>query len=158
RTNADKITVSFTMLTVVFACAIRFIRDGRRGVWLGGAAAAFGLSTIHPLIAAMAALGISAFGGIYLVLHLRTRLAWIRVWTLALIVGVVMVVPSIQLAMTKFGNQLAPTFPTSFDDWPMADKQAPLLPTKQILAVDEYGPQPNMSQIQASDANTNTSP
>jgi tetratricopeptide (TPR) repeat protein len=158
RTNADKFTVSFTMLTVVYACAIRYLRDGRRGAWLGGAGSAFALSTIHPLIAAMAALGVATFGGIHLLLHIRTRLAWIRVWLLAVVVAVVMVLPIIQLAMAIIGDPIAPTYPQSFDGWAMAEKQAPTLPTKQLTSVDLYGPEPNLSQIQASDAKTNTNP
>src|SRR5712692_2289802 len=106
----------------------------------------------------MAALGLATFGGIHLVLHFRTRLAWIRVWVLALIVGVVMVVPMIQLLMTIFGPPIAPTYPKSFDGWAISDKQVPAAPGRTLQGVDLYGPEPNLSHMQASDANTNTNP
>ena len=83
RINADKFMVPVTMLPVVFAFAITFARSGKWQAWLAAAFATFAVSTIHPLIAAMLALAIGAFGIVHLLMNLRRGSAWLRVTALA---------------------------------------------------------------------------
>ena len=61
RTTADKFMVPATMLPIAFALVIRYLADGRGGIWWTAALVTFAVSTIHPLIAAMMAMALTAF-------------------------------------------------------------------------------------------------
>jgi tetratricopeptide (TPR) repeat protein len=182
RINADKFMVPVTMLPVIFAFAMRFMRDGRRDTWLVAAMATFAVSIIHPLIAAMLALALATFGGFHFLLSLRSRIAWKRnliLWlrevvggqsayldrealrrTLALwaLVLIVMVLPMIQLVLARGEAPLAESYPSSFAGWPLGEKMVPAFPFYQVRGLDLYGPLPDLAQIEASQANTTTNP
>lgn len=158
RINADKFMVPVTMLPVIFALAIRFVREGRRSLWIAAAVATFAVSVIHPLVAAMLALGLAAFAGLHLVLHPRTRAAYLRAFALAGLVAIVMAVPAIQLAMAREEAPLAPSYPNSVEGWPLGQKMVPALPFYWLPTLDLSGPLPELTHLTASDANTSTNP
>jgi hypothetical protein len=166
RVNADKFMVPVTMLPVVFAFSIRYVRSGRFEAWLAAAVATFAVSTIHPLVAAMLALSVGAFSGLHLLLDVRGRLVrkkrrssgpfgnvWLKLgfrgrtaWKRSLALwGLVAIV-------------MAPSYPSSFDGWPIGHKMVPILPFIRVQSLDLYGPLPDVAQLEASQANTPASP
>lgn len=158
RTNADKYTISVTMLPVIFALAIRFMRSRRLAAFVTAALASFAVSAIHPLIAAMLAMGLAAFGGLHLVLNLRSRQAYGRVFSLGVLAGITMILPVILLVLSRSELPLAPTFPRSFTGWRVGVEQIPALPFVRALNIDWYGPLPELSELEAADANTDANP
>ncbi|UCC86832.1 MAG: tetratricopeptide repeat protein [Anaerolineales bacterium] len=182
RINADKFMVPVTMLPVVSAFAIRFARDGRHDAWLAAAVAAFAVSTIHPLVAAMLALALGAFAGLRLLLDLQSRLVWKQgpssgTWndpwlvvklrrrgtlkrSLALwgLVGIVMLLPIMQLVMARGEAPLAASYPSSFDGWPIGQKLVPVLPFIYVQRLDLYGPLPELDQLEAGQTETSANP
>ncbi len=158
RTNADKFMVPITMLPVVFAFAIHYVRNGKRANWIAAAVATFAVSTIHPLIAAMLALAVAAFGVFHLLMNLRQRTSWLRVGALAGLVIVVMLLPAAQLVLSRGEAPLADSYPSSFDGWSLGTKKIPILPFLEIETVDLYGPSPEIGQIDASAAGTTADP
>ncbi|MFC2037392.1 hypothetical protein ACFLYD_05405, partial [Chloroflexota bacterium] len=158
RINADKFTVTVTMLPVVLALAIRYVRTGRRDVWIAAALCGFAVSSIHALIAAMLALALGAFGGLHLLLHLRRRDAWVRAVGLTVLTAIVMILPLVQLVEARRGEALAPTYPSSFEGWPIEERLAPVLPLRLMPTLDVYGPLPDMAHLDAGQANTPTNP
>lgn len=158
RINADKFTVTVTMLPVVFALSIRYVRQGRRDAWIAAAIATFAVSTIHALIAAMLALALAAFGGLHLLLNLRHRDAWVRVIGLAILVGIVMFLPFTQLFIARGSDPLSSTYPSSFEGWSIGEKLTPALPFFMMRNMDVYGPLPNLAHLDADQANTDASP
>jgi tetratricopeptide (TPR) repeat protein len=182
RINADKFMVPVTMLPVIFAFSIRFVRNGRLEAWLAAAVATFAVSTIHPLVAAMLALSVGAFAGLHLLLDVRGRLVrkksrssnasgnlWLRLsfrsraaWkrSLALwgLVAIVMLLPLVQLIMASGEASLAPSYPNSFEGWPIGHKMVPILPFVRVQSLDLYGPLPDLAQLEAGDAKTPTNP
>ncbi len=158
RTNADKFMVPITMLPVVFAFAIHYVRSGRRATWVAAAVATFAVSTIHPLIAAMLALAVTAFGAFHLLMNLRVRTSWLRVGALAGLVAVVMLLPAVQLILSRGEAPLASSYPSTFEGWSLGTKKIPILPFLEIETIDLYGPQPEISQLEATDAESTTDP
>jgi len=158
RINADKFTVTVTMLPVVVALAISFVRLRRRDIWMAAAIATFAVSSIHALIAAMLALALGAFGGLHLLLNLRRRQAWIAVIGLALLTVIVMSIPLVQLVMARTGDQMASTYPSSFEGWSVGDRLMPVFPYLLMRSKDIYGPLPNLAGLDAEQANTAASP
>jgi tetratricopeptide (TPR) repeat protein len=182
RVNADKFMVPVTMLPVVFAFSIRYVRNGRFEAWLAAAVATFAVSTIHPLVAAMLALSAGAFGGLHLLLDIRGRLvrkksdstgtlgniwlklglrsqvAWKRSLALWGLVAIVMLLPFVQLLMARGEASLAPSYPSSFEGWPIGHKMVPILPFVRVQSLDLYGPLPDLAQLEAGQANTPTDP
>jgi tetratricopeptide (TPR) repeat protein len=182
RINADKFMVPVTMLPVVFAFCIRYVRDGCFEAWLAAAVATFAVSTIHPLVAAMLALSVGAFGGFHLLLDMRGRLvrkesrpphafgnawlvfgfrsrvAWKRSLALWALVAIVMFLPFVQLFMARGEASIAASYPSSFDGWPIGHRMVPILPFVRVQSLDLYGPLPDLAQLEASDANTSTDP
>src|SRR5690606_12862787 len=128
RTNADKFMVPITMLPVAFAFAIHFVRTGRAITWVLAAVATSAVSTTHPLIAAMLALAAGAFAAFHLLLNLRQRTAWKRAAGLGLLVVIVMFLPMVQLVLARGEAPLAPSYPQSFEGWPLGSKRIPILP------------------------------
>ena len=181
RINADKFMVPVIILPLVFALAIRFIREGRRDLWLAAAIAAFAVSTIHPLIAAMLALALGAFGAGHLLVgfHIRIRwrgrwLRWIkdllswksasldkthlwRVASLWALIPIVMLLPLVQLVIARGEAPLAPSYPKSFEGWPLGERLVPALPFIPVRTLDLYGPLPDLDQVsvEAVDGSTN---
>lgn len=158
RTNADKFMVPVIMLPVVFALTLRFLAAGRREAWLAAAVATVAVSVIHPLIAAMQALALAAFAGLHLLLGLRSRVVWQRSLAVGGLVALVMLLPLVQLFMARGEAPLAPSYPSSFEGWPLGKKLVPILPFIYIRAIDLYGPLPDLTQLEASHANLPTSP
>ena len=182
RVNADKFMVPVTMLPVVFAFCIRYMREGRFEAWLAAAVVSFAVSTIHPLVAAMLALCVGAFGGLHLLLDVRGRLvhrkrgasqamgnawlvfgfrsrvAWKRSLALWGLVAIVMFLPFVQLFMAHGENSMAASYPRNFDGWPIGHKMVPILPFVRVQSLDLYGPLPDLAQLEANDANTSTDP
>ena len=182
RINADKFMVPVTMLPVIFAFSIRFIRQGRPDVWLAAAVATFAVSTIHPLVAAMVALALGAFGLLHLLLNLRSRIdwkdssssaalnsprlmlslrrrvAWKRGLALWGLVAIVMFLPLVQLVLARSEAPIAPSYPSSFEGWPLGKRMVPILPFVQVHTLDLFGPLPDLTQLDASQANTKTNP
>ena len=158
RINADKFTVAVTMLPVVFALSIRYLRQGQRGAWIAAAIATFAVSSIHALIAVMLALALAAFAGLHLLLNLRRREAYVRVIGLAILLGIVMTLPVVQLVMARSSDPLAPTYPSSFEGWPIGKKLTPVLPFFLMQNMDVYGPLPDLAHLDADQANTDASP
>lgn len=158
RTSADKFMVPATMLPVVFAFALRFVRDGRREAWVTATFASAAISFIHPLIAAMCALALGAFGLVHLLVDLRNRVALRRslaVWVLA---ALVMVVPLVQLAIAQDAAPLAPSYPDNVEGWPLGERLVPVLPFVELPTLDLYGPAPELADLEPSDANTTMNP
>jgi tetratricopeptide (TPR) repeat protein len=203
RINADKFMVPVTMLPVVFAFSILYVRDGRRETWLAAAIATLAVSTIHPLVAAMLALALAAFGGLRLLLDVQSRLAWkedpphpqqdprgtsnlgglkprtlgnvawdsprllfrlksrtawkrsLALWAL---VALAMLLPCVQLLMARGEAPLAPSYPRSLEGWSMGTKLVPVLPFVYVSSLDPYGPLPDLSQLEAGQANTTANP
>ena len=158
RINADKFLVMALLLPPCFALAIRFVRNGRIGTWLAAAVVAFAASTIHPLSAAMLALALGAFGGCHLLLNLRHRPAWKRGLGLAVLAAVVMLLPIVQLFLSRGEAPLAPSYPNSFEGWALGEEMTPILPFVNIPALDYYGPLPQLEQLAAEQAYSDTNP
>ena len=158
RINADKFMVPVTMLPVVFAFAIRFIRDGGWRAWLAAAVATFAVSTIHPLIAAMLALAIGSFGAFHLLMNLRQRTSWLRVLALSGLAMIVMALPLVQLYLSQSEAPLASSYPDSFEGWDIGEKQVPALPFFYVTGMDYYGPLPEYNEMEASDVYESTNP
>ncbi len=158
RTNADKFTISVTMLPVAIGLAIHFLRERNRVAWLASFIVAFAISTIHPLVSAMLALGLAAFGGLHLLLNMRRWSAWRRVLALAPIAGVAMFLPIVLLLMSRGSEPLAPTYPSSFDGWSIGIERTPVLPFVSIPNLDVYGPLPDLGNLTAQEADTDASP
>ncbi len=158
RINADKFMIMVLLLPPCFALAIRFIRNGRLVAWLAAAIVSFAASTIHPLGAAMLALALGAFGAIHLLLNLRQRTAWRRSSGLVALSAVVMLLPIVQLFLSRGDAPLAPSYPNSFDGWSIGEKVAPILPFVDVPTVDLYGSLPQLEQLEASQANETTNP
>ncbi len=158
RINADKFMVPVTMLPVIFALAIRFVRDGGWRSWLAAAVATFAVSTIHPLIAAMLALAIGSFGALHLLMNLRQRSSWLRVSALSGLAMIVMVLPLIQLYLSQSEAPLASSYPNSFEGWDIGEKQVPTLPFLHVTGMDYYGPLPEYNEMEAGDVYESTNP
>jgi hypothetical protein len=122
RINADKFTVMVTMLPVVFALTLRYVRQGRCDVWTAAVIATFSVSTIHALVAAMLALALAAFGGLHLWLNLHRRETWRRVIGIVILVGIAMFLPLIQLVIARSSSPMASTYPASFEGWSIGEK------------------------------------
>ena len=118
RTTADKFMVPIVMLPIVFAFTIRFMRSGGYRMWLVAALSTLAVSAIHPLIAAMMALALTAFGAFHILFNLRDRTAWIRTSLVAVVVTLAMVLPMIQLVLSRGDAPLAPSYPSTLEGWP----------------------------------------
>lgn len=157
RTTADKFMVPVTLLPVAFALSLHYLRQGRRAAWLGAALVAFAVSAIHPLIAAMLALALGALGASHWLLRPR----WVTFWrsaALALVVAVTMALPLVQLVLSRGEEPLAPSYPASLEGWPVGQRLVPALPFVYLPTLDVYGPLPDLSQLDADEANTPTDP
>ena len=158
RINADKFMVPVTMLPVIFAFAIRFVRDGKWQSWLAAAIATFAVSTIHPLIAAMLALALSSFALLHLLLNLRQRTSWIRSTALGGLIVIVMFLPLVQLVLSRGESPLASSYPSSFEGWDVGEKLVPALPFLHVNSLDYYGPLPELKDLSAEDVYTSENP
>ncbi len=158
RINADKFMVPVTMLPVIFALAITFIRGGNRQVWLAAAVATFAVSTIHPLIAAMLALALGSFAFVHLLMNVRERSSWRRVAGLGGLIALVMFLPLVQLVLSRGEAPLASSYPDSFDGWDVGEKLVPALPFVHVPSLDFYGPLPEMSELTAASVYETTNP
>ena len=158
RTTADKFMVPMTMLPVVFAFSMHFLRAGGGRAWLAAAAASFAVSTIHPLIAAMMALALAAFAAFHWLLSLNRRSALWRCVAVGGLVAVVMVLPLVQLYLSRGEAPLAHSYPDSVDGWPVGQKLVPALPFLYVPTMDLYGPLPDLAQIEAIEAESVTNP
>lgn len=158
RINADKFMVPVTMLPVIVAFAIQYLRDGRWSAWLAAAVATFAVSTIHPLIAAMLALALGSFALLHLLLNLRQRTAWIRSTALGGLIVIVMLLPIVQLVLSRGESPLASSYPSTFEGWDVGVKQVPALPFLHVPSLDYYGPLPEMQDLTAEDAYASNNP
>jgi len=158
RINAGNFMVPGTMLPVIFAFAMRFVRDGGWRSWFAAAVATFAVSTIHPLIAAMFALAIGAFGAVHLLMNLRQRTSWLRVVALSGLAVIVMALPLVQLYLSQSEAPLATSYPSSFEGWDIGEKQVPALPFFHVTALDYYGPLPEYNEMEAEDVYESTNP
>lgn len=158
RTNADKFTVTLTMLPIAFGLVIHFIREGNRSIWIIAALTSFAVSGIHPLISAMLTLGLAGFGGVHLLINFRSRLAWIRVSLTGIIAVIALILPLVLLMLSLTVMPMAPSFPSSFDGWSVKIVQAPALPFIRLPTLDWVGPLPELSRLEPEDVNTNTNP
>jgi tetratricopeptide (TPR) repeat protein len=158
RVNADKFMVPVTMLPVIFAFAMRFVRDGQWRSWLAAAVATFAVSTIHPLIAAMLALALGSFALLHLLLNLRQRTSWIRSAAVGGLIGIVMFLPLVQLVLSRGESPLASSYPSSFEGWDVGEKLVPALPFLHVPSLDYYGPLPEMQDLTAEDAYSSENP
>ena len=158
RINADKFFVMTLLVPPCIALAIRFVRNGRRDAWLGAAIVALAASTIHPLSAAMLAMALGAFGGFHILFNLRRWQAWRRLIGLVALAAVVMLLPMVQLLLSRGEAPLAPSYPNSFEAWSMGQEMEPILPFVNIPAINLYGPLPQLEQLTAEAANAETNP
>ena len=158
RVNADKFMVPVTMLPVIFAFAIRFVRDGKWQSWLAAAVATFAVSTIHPLIAAMLALALGSFALLHLLLNLRRKTSWVRSIGLGVLIAIVMFLPLVQLVLSRGESPLASSYPSSIEGWDVGEKLIPALPFLHVSSLDYYGPLPEMQDLSAGDVYTNENP
>lgn len=158
RTTADKFMVPMTMLPVVFAFTLHFVSGGDGRAWLAAATAALAVSTIHPLIAAMMALALTAFAGFHWLLHLRSRTAFLRCVAIGGVVVITMLLPVVQLSLSRGEAPLAPSYPQSVEGWPVGHKLVPVVPFVHVSTMDIYGPLPDLAQLDASEAESITNP
>lgn len=158
RITADKFMVPVTMLPVAFALAIRFVRGGARQVWVAAAVVTLAVSAIHPLIAAMLALALGAFAALHLVLAWREAAARRRSLALGALAGLVMILPLVQLVLARGEAPLAASYPSSLEGWPVGHKSVPALPFIYLPTLDVSGPLPDLSQLNAAEANSPTDP
>lgn len=162
RTTADKFMVPVTMLPVIFALVMIFLRSGAWGAWAAAALAAFAVSAIHPLIAAMLALGLGSFAGVHFLVNLRkgdpARLARLRVLFVGGLIAVTMCLPLVQLVLARGEEPLAASYPRSLEEWPVGYRMVPALPFVHVPTLDVYGPLPELSQLEAEEVNQATNP
>ena len=162
RTTADKFMVPVTMLPVVFALAIRWLRGhgtpGAWGAWRAALAATFAVSAIHPLIAAMLALGLGAYSGFHWLMHLRDRAALVRSALLAALVVAAMGLPLVQLVLSRGEAPLAVSYPRNLAGWPVGYRLVPALPFIYVPTLDVYGPLPDLTQLSPTEVNATTDP
>ncbi|MFN2136279.1 MAG: hypothetical protein ACK2UK_10015, partial [Candidatus Promineifilaceae bacterium] len=158
RVNADKFMVPVTMLPVIFALAIRFVRDGEWRAWIAAAVATFAVSTIHPLIAAMLALALGSFAALHLLLNLRQRSAWVRSLGLGGLIVIVMLLPLVQLVLSRGESPLAASYPDSIEGWDVGERMIPALPFIHVPTLDYYGRMPEMKDLSAEDAYAGDNP
>jgi len=158
RTNADKFTVTLTMLPIAFGLVIHYIREGKPSIWIIAALTSFAVSGIHPLISAMLTIGLAGFGGVHLLLNFRSRLAWIRVSLTGIIAVIALVLPLVLLVFSLTVMPMAPTFPSSFEGWSVNIVQAPALPFIRLPTLDWVGPLPDLSRLEPEDVDTTTNP
>ncbi len=106
----------------------------------GSRLATLAVSTIHPLIAAMLALAVGAFGALHLLMNLRRRSAWLRV--IALWILIVHCDAAAACAVDPFPGEapLASSYPSSFEGWDVGAKKVPVLPFIHMNSLDYYGP------------------
>ena len=158
RTNADKFLVPVTMLPVAFALAMRFLRDGQWPAWVAAALVALAVSAIHPLVAAMLTVGLAGFAGFHLLLNLRKGTAWRRVLAVGGLIIAAMALPLLQLVIARGDAPLASSYPTSFDGWSVGTRQLPVLPVLdvELPTLDYYGPLPSLAEMDASQANSDS--
>ncbi|NJN81873.1 MAG: hypothetical protein HC802_06015 [Caldilineaceae bacterium] len=158
RTTADKFMVPVTMLPVVFGLSIRFLQRGQAAAWFAAALAAFAVSTIHPLIAAMLALALAAFGGFHWLCHLRHWITFKRSFALWSLIAIAMFLPFVQLYLSRGEAPLAASYPSSLDGWSVDRRMVPVLPYVYLPTLDVSGPLPNLAQLDAELANTSLDP
>lgn len=158
RTTADKFMVPVTMLPVALALGMHFLRRGERGAWWAAAATTFAVSAIHPLIAAMLALALGAFAGLHLLLHVRDGARRLRSIALGSLVVVAMALPLVQLVLARGEAPLAASYPRSLEGWPVGQRLVPALPFVHVPTLEVYGPLPDLTQMEASEANSPTDP
>lgn len=162
RTTADKFMVPVTMLPVIFALVMLFFRRGAWGAWIAAALVAFAVSAIHPLIAAMLALGLGSFAAVHFLVNLRggteARAARLRVLWVGGLIAVTMCLPLVQLVLARGEAPLAASYPRSLDGWPVGYRMVPALPFVQVPTLDVYGPLPELSQLDAEEVNAATNP
>ena len=158
RTTADKFMVPVTMLPVVFALAIRWLRRGEWGAWRAALAVSFAVSAIHPLIAAMLALALGAYSGFHWLMQWRDRTVLARSALLASLIVVAMGLPLVQLVLSRGEEPLAASYPSSFEGWPVGYRLVPALPFVYVPTLDVYGPQPDLTQLAPDEVDAPTNP
>lgn len=158
RTTADKYMVPMTMLPLVFAFTLRYLATGQQRTWGTAAVATFAVSTIHPLIAAMMALALGAFAGFHWLLHTRQRTVLLRSLAVIGLTLIAMGLPLIQLVLARTEAPLAPSYPASIDGWPVGYRRVAALPFLYIPTLDIVGPLPDLTQLQAVDADSTLNP
>ena len=158
RTTADKFMVPATMLPIAFALVIRYLAGGRGGIWWTAALVTFAVSTIHPLIAAMMAMALTAFAVLHWLLNWRSKVVFFRCLALAGLVIVAMALPILQLVLARGEAPLAASYPTSIEGWPVGTKQVAALPFFYLPTLEIVGPLPDLTQLEAEDANTVDNP
>ncbi len=158
RTTADKFMVPITMLPVVVALSIHFLRKGERSAWWAAAVATLAISAIHPLIAAMLALALGAFAGLHWLLQYRDRVVLGRSAALGGLIVIAMFLPVVQLVLARGEAPLAASYPATLEDWPIGYRLVPALPFVQVPTLDVYGPLPDLTQMEAMEANSATDP
>lgn len=152
RTTADKFMVPVTMLPVIFALGIRYLAAGGRRTWGLAAVATFAVSAIHPLIAAMLALGLGALAGLHGLLQLGARTARLRSLALGGLIALALALPVVQLVLARGEAPLAASYPRSLEGWPVGYRLVPALPFIHVPTLDVYGPLPDVTQLDASEA------
>jgi len=158
RTTADKFMVPATMLPIAFALVIRYLADGRGGIWWTAALVTFAVSTIHPLIAAMMAMALTAFALLHWLLNWRSKAVFLRCLALAGLVLVAMALPILQLVLARGEAPLAASYPSSTEGWPIGTKQVAALPFFYLPTLEIVGPLPDLTQLEATDADTVDNP
>lgn len=158
RTTADKFMVPVTMLPVVLALGIHYLRQGSRGAWWAAAVATLAVSAIHPLIAAMLALALGAFSGLHLLLNWQQPIQRGRSILLGALIVAAMCLPIVQLALSRGEEPLAASYPQSLDGWPIGHRMVPALPFINVPTLDVYGPLPDLTQLDAAEAMGPTDP
>jgi tetratricopeptide (TPR) repeat protein len=151
RTTADKFMVPVTMLPVVMALGIHYLRQGERGAWWAAAVGTLAVSAIHPLIAAMLALALGAFSALNFLLHWRQWKLQLRSIALGALVVAAMFLPLVQLVLSRGEEPLAVSYPHTLDGWPIGHRLVPALPFVNVATLDVYGPLPDLTQLDASE-------
>lgn len=158
RINADKFMVPATMLPVILGLVFMGMTTRPGKIWWPAALATFAVSTIHPLIAAMLALSLAALAALHLLAGRLAKPAWQKAALPIALIGLVMFLPVLQLFLSQNEAPLAPSYPRTFEGWPIGEKQVPILPYVNMTTLDLYGPQPDLAQLEANAANTPTNP
>ena len=158
RTTADKFMVPVTMLPVVLALGIHYLRQGQRGAWWAAAVATLAVSAIHPLIAAMLALALGAFSGLHFLLNWKQWPLQVRSIGLAALIVAAMFLPIVQLVLSRGEEPLAASYPSTLEGWPIGYRLVPALPFVNVATLDISGPLPDLTQLEAIEANGATDP
>jgi hypothetical protein len=125
---------------------------------LAAVVVALAVSTIHPFIAAMAATALAGFAGLHLLLGVRRRAAWAQSAALGVLIAAVLLLPVVELALSRGDDALVASFPASVEGWPVDAQWVAVLPGVYLPTLAYHGPLPSLQRLEAGQAGTGDDP